>query len=40
MKKHLVHEHIIELTKYKACMKKVENGDVDRNVRRGRPSHH
>jgi hypothetical protein len=29
MKKHLVHEHTIELTKYKACMKEVENGDVD-----------
>jgi hypothetical protein len=40
MKKHLVHEHIIELTKYKASMKQVENGDVDRNVRRGRLSHH
>jgi len=27
MKKHLVHEHVIELTKYKACMKEVEDGD-------------
>ncbi len=27
MKKHLVHEHAIELTKYKACIKKVEDGD-------------
>jgi hypothetical protein len=27
MKKHLVHEHIIELTKYKVCVKEVENGD-------------
>jgi hypothetical protein len=27
MKKHLVHEHVIELTKYIACMKEVEDGD-------------
>jgi hypothetical protein len=27
MKKHLVHEHAIELTKYKACMKEFEDGD-------------
>ncbi len=27
MKKHLVHEHAIELTKYKAPMKEVEDGD-------------
>ncbi len=27
MKKHLVHEHIIELTKYKVCVKEVEDGD-------------
>jgi hypothetical protein len=27
IKKHLVHEHVIELTKYKACMKEVEDGD-------------
>jgi hypothetical protein len=27
MKKHLVHEHIIELTKYKVCVKEVKDGD-------------
>jgi hypothetical protein len=27
MKKHLVQEHAIELTKYKACIKEVEDGD-------------
>jgi hypothetical protein len=27
MKKHSVHEHIIELTKYKVCVKEVEDGD-------------
>jgi hypothetical protein len=27
MKKHLVHEHVIKLTKYKACMKEVKDGD-------------
>jgi len=27
MKKHLVNEHIIELTKYKVCVKEVEDGD-------------
>jgi hypothetical protein len=27
MKKHLVHEHVIELIKYKACMNEVEDGD-------------
>jgi hypothetical protein len=35
-----VHEHTIELTKYKACMKEVENRDIDRSVKKGRPSHH
>jgi hypothetical protein len=27
MKKHLVHDHIVELTIYKAYMKDVEDGD-------------
>jgi hypothetical protein len=27
MKKHFVHEHATKLTKYKACIKEVEDGD-------------